>query len=144
MPYVRNWLHCAWGTKGRVPFLHDGKKYQVITHIRQKAGIRGIYIDTLNGYSDHLHCLLLLREDQMLSKVMQVIKGESSYWINKNKLVRSGFEWADEYYAVSVSESHSDRVKDYIRNQEQHHRNKTWEEECEELLSMYGFSRCEG
>ena len=53
---------------------------------------------------------------------MQMIKGESSYWINKNSLVRCKFEWADEYYGVSVSESHVVRVREYIKNQEEHHR----------------------
>ncbi len=141
MPDVRIWLHCAWGTKDRIPFLHNGKKYQVITHIRQHAGVRGIYIDTLDGYSDHLHCLLLLRENQMLLRVMQIVRGESAYWINRNKLTRSSFEWDDEFFAASVSEAHIPKVKDYILNQDQHHKVKTWEQECEEFLVMYGFSK---
>ena len=82
--------------------------------------------------------------DQKLSKVMQLIKGESSYWINKNKLVKSNFEWADEYYAVSISESHVKRVREYIKNQEEHHKIKTWEEEYSEFLIQYGFSTIKG
>jgi REP element-mobilizing transposase RayT len=144
MPYVKNWLHCVWGTKNRVHFLLDGKKYEIISHIRSNAGSKGIYIDFLNGYSEHLHCLLLLNCDMTLSKVMQLIKGESSYWINKSSLVRGKFEWADEYYGVSVSESHVDRVRDYIKNQEEHHRIQTWEEECNDFITKYGFSQCKG
>jgi len=144
MPYVKNWLHCVWGTKNRVHFLLDVKKYEIISHIRSNAGSKGIYIDFLNGYSEHLHCLLMLDCDQTLSKVMQLIKGESSYWINKNRLTKSKFEWADEYYGVSVSESHVDRVRDYIKNQEEHHRIRTWEEERNEFIVQYGFSKCQG
>jgi len=72
---------------------------------------------------------------------MQLIKGESSFWINQNKLVPGKFEWAVEYYAVSVSESDVERVRKYIRNQEEHHRKKSWDEEVDEFVRIYGFSR---
>ncbi|MEX2512456.1 MAG: transposase [Cyclobacteriaceae bacterium] len=58
-----------------------------------------------------------------------MIKGESSFWINKLKLTLEKFEWQDEFFAVSVSESMIDRVRDYIRNQEKHHKRKTFQEE---------------
>ncbi len=54
------------------------------------------------------------------------------------------FEWADEYYGVSVSESHLDRVREYIKNQEEHHRTKTWDEECDELIMKNNFSKYKG
>jgi putative transposase len=72
---------------------------------------------------------------------MQLIKGESSYWINKNNLMDGKFEWADEYYGVSVSESHLIVVRDYIKKQEQHHKKQTWQEECDEFMEKYGFNR---
>ncbi|MDR7211388.1 type III secretory pathway component EscR [Flavobacterium piscis] len=55
---------------------------------------------------------------------MQLIKGESSFWINKNQLTKEKFEWQDEYFAFSVSESIIDKVRDYIKNQEEHHKRK--------------------
>jgi len=60
---------------------------------------------------------------------MQLIKGESSFWINKNKLTQSKFEWQDEYFAVAVSESMLENVRNYIRNQEDHHKKKTFNQE---------------
>jgi putative transposase len=144
MSYVKNWLHCVWGTKNRIPFLIEGNKYEIIHHIRANADSKGIYIDFINGYTEHLHCLLLLDCDQALSKAMQMIKGESSYWINKNRITRTRFEWADEYYGMSVSESHINLVRDYIKNQEEHHRVKTWEEECNEFLRKYGLPKYKG
>jgi REP element-mobilizing transposase RayT len=75
---------------------------------------------------------------------MQLIKGESSFWINKNRLTIYKFEWAEEYFAVSVSESHIQRVRNYISNQEQHHRNKTWLDESDELIKIYGFEKLQG
>jgi REP element-mobilizing transposase RayT len=68
---------------------------------------------------------------------MQLIKGESSFWINKNRITSTKFEWADEYFAVSVSESHVKRVRGYINNQEIHHRKMTWEEEYTKFIEKY-------
>jgi REP element-mobilizing transposase RayT len=69
-----------------------------------------------------------------------LLKGESSYWINKNnKLFRRKFEWQDEYFAVSVSESAVSRVRDYIKNQENHHKKKSFNDEYLEFKRKYKF-----
>ena len=144
MAYVKNWLHCVWGTKSRIHYLKNGVKETVIEHIRANAKEKGIYIDIIDGHEQHLHCLISLKADQTLSGVMQLIKGESSFWINKNHIIKNKFSWAVEYFAVSVSESHVPRVRNYIRNQERHHRKATWEEESEEYMTKYGFERFQG
>jgi putative transposase len=92
MPYVKNWLHCVWGTKNRVRFLSGNIKDDVVKHILKYAREKSIYIDILNGSTEHLHCLLSINYEMSLSKVMQLIKGESSYWINKNSLTTEKFE----------------------------------------------------
>ena len=76
-----------------------------------------------------------------MRKIVQLIKGESSYWINKEQLLNEKFEWQDEYFAISVSESLVDRVREYIKNQENHHVRKTWDEEYKDLIDKYGFER---
>ena len=144
MAYVRIWVHCVWGTKRKIPFLTKENKWKIIEHVKDNSKLKNIYIDHINGHIDHLHCLVSLNADQSIAKVMQLIKGESSFWINKNKFVDDKFEWADEYYAVSVSESQVGRVRKYIKNQEEHHRHKTWEQECEEFMVKYGFVKVEG
>lgn len=68
---------------------------------------------------------------------MQLIKGESAYWINKQQLIPQKFFWQEEYYAVSVSESAVGKVRNYIKNQETHHKKKTFEQECTEFLNNY-------
>ena len=144
MAYVRIWLHCVWGTKNRTPFFNTVNKIEIFSHIKENAKAKGIYIDFINGDKEHVHCTLSLGVDQTVSKLIQLIKGESSNWINKGKLVKGHFEWADEYYAVSVSESVMPKVRDYIKNQEEHHRVKTWEEECEDFINKYGFHKMKG
>ena len=76
--------------------------------------------------------------EQTVSKISQLIKGESSFWINKNKLISQKFSWQDDFWAVSVSESHVEAVRKYIGNQEEHHRKKTFDEEVDEFMEKYG------
>ncbi len=144
MAYVKNWLHCVWGTKSRVPFLTKETKKVILDHIRENAKSKGIHIDVIDGHLQHLHCLILLHPDHALSNDIRLIKGESSFWMNKNQITSRKFKWAVEYYAVSVSESHVPRVRRYIWNQESHHSIKSWDEEAEELIIKYGFEKFTG
>jgi len=144
MSYVRIWVHCVWGTKNRYHFLNDSNKKTILQHIKENAKNKDIYIDFINGHKEHIHCIISLNADQTLSKCIQLIKGESSFWINKNNQVQSNFEWADEYFAVSVSESQINNVRQYIKNQELHHKSKSWEDEYNEFIEKYGFKRIKG
>ena len=74
-----------------------------------------------------------------MSKIMQLIKGESSYWVNKHKLCKQKFEWQEEYFGISVSESVVDRVRTYIKNQEDHHKKKSFKQEYDEFIKKCGF-----
>jgi putative transposase len=139
MAYVKNLLHCVWGTKSKIPFLKGMMKMEMIDHIRTNAKEKNIHIDFINGHLEHIHCLIRLSPDQTLSKVIQLIKGESSYWINKTGITDYKFEWADEYFAASVGEKDLSGVRAYIKNQEEHHRIKSWDEEYAEYLSLHGF-----
>jgi len=103
MPYISAWFHLVWSTKNRQPFLTEDIREKVFEHVRQYAKQKGIWLDQVNGHKDHVHCLLSLSCDQTLSKVLQLIKGESSYWINKEKLCKEKFVWQDEYFAMSLS-----------------------------------------
>ncbi|AYN06649.1 MULTISPECIES: IS200/IS605 family transposase [unclassified Flavobacterium] len=142
MPFIKVYIHLVWSTKNRVPYLDSAElRQKVWQHIRENAKEKGIYIDFINGYSDHCHCLISLGVDQNIQKTIQLLKGESSFWINKNQLTKEKFEWQDEYFAVSVSESIIDRVRDYIKNQEIHHTKKTLQEEYNEFILKYGFQK---
>ncbi|MFH6949344.1 IS200/IS605 family transposase [Flavobacterium sp. FlaQc-51] len=142
MPFLKIYIHFVWSTKKRIPFLDSIElRKKVWNHIKENAKEKGIYIDFINGYSDHCHCVISLGVDQNVGKIIQLIKGESSYWINKNKLTKEKFEWQDEYFAVSVSEFLIDKVRDYIKNQENHHKKKTFQEEYDEIISKFGFQK---
>ena len=141
MSFIRIWLHCVWTTNRRIPYLRDDIRDQVIFHILETSRSKNIYIDYLNGYQEHLHALISLGATQTVSDIMRSIKGESSFWINKNKLTSHRFEWQDDYYAVSIGASQVDSLRKYIRNQVDHHKSVTWEEELRKLEEEYDFIR---
>ncbi|MEO8232370.1 MAG: IS200/IS605 family transposase [Ignavibacteriota bacterium] len=125
MSWIRIWVHLVFSTKNREPYLTDSKLRKLIfQHIKENAEKKEIWLDHINGYIDHAHCLLSLGRDQSISKVAQLIKGESVYWINQNNLTTNKFIWQDDYWAVGVSESHLNSIRAYIQNQEEHHKKK--------------------
>ena len=141
MSYVKIWVHVVFSTKYRKPFLNDSIRGKVFSHIIDNCREKEIYLRNVNGYFDHAHCLLSLGSEQSISKVVNLIKGESSFWINKNKLVADKFKWQNDFWAVSVSESQVERVANYINNQEAHHSKKTFNDELDELVRLYGFKK---
>ncbi|NLT49683.1 MAG: IS200/IS605 family transposase [Ignavibacteria bacterium] len=141
MPYTKVLIHLIWSTKNRIKSIKKDIKPKLLNHILKNAKEKEIYIESINLVEDHIHILISLGRDQTISKVVQLIKGESSNWVNKSFQLRDKFEWQDEYFAVSVSESAVDKVKEYINNQEEHHRVKSFAEEYELFLEKYGFKK---
>jgi len=139
MSWVSIWIHLVFSTKNREPYLHSAIRKTVFRHIKENAKQKGIWLDSVNGYSDHAHCLISLNKEQNISEVARLIKGESSYWINKHKLTSDKFGWQDDYWAASVSEGHLRATRNYIFNQEEHHQKQTFGLEIEEFMNKYGW-----
>lgn len=116
-------------------------KDALCNHIRDYATDKNIHLINVNGWLDHLHCLISLSADQNIATIMNLIKGESSFWANRNLSWSERFGWQDDYFAVSVSRSHEEAVNRYIENQEDHHRLKSFQEEYDEFLKKYGFEQ---
>lgn len=142
MPFIKVYIHILWSTKKRTPYLDTPDLRQMVwKHILNNDRSKGIHVDFVSGYSDHCHCLISLKPDQTIQKVVQMIKGESSFWINKKKLTTEYFDWQDEYFVVSISDSVISKVREYIKNQEEHHKKKTFQQEYQELLKRFGFEK---
>lgn len=141
MPYVKVWVHFVWTTKNRLPLLTDEIRARVFQHIRENAREKDIFIDHINGWHEHVHCLISLGTDQTIAQIVKLLKGESSHWINQQKLCPAKFQWQHECFAVGVCESILDKTREYIRNQESHHGNKPFESEFEAMIRRYGFVR---
>lgn len=139
MSYIKMWVHLVFATKNRIPLLTKEIRYKIQEHIIQNCKEKSIYLQVISGYTDHIHCLISLGREQSIAKVAQLIKGESSFWINKQQLTEIPFIWQDDYFAVSVSESVLPKVIAYIKNQEQHHAKKSFDDEIREFKTIYGF-----
>lgn len=69
MSFQKVYIHFVWSTKCRYPFL-DSKalRIKVWRHIKENAKEKGIFVDFVNGYEDHCHCLVALHYDQTMQK----------------------------------------------------------------------------
>ena len=141
MSFVKIWVHLVFATKNRQPLLTTNIRSILFKHIIQNCADKGIFLQTINGYTDHMHCLISLGKDQSIAKVSQLIKGESSFWINQNHIITEHFSWQDDSFAVSVSESQLQAVINYIKNQETHHAKKSFDDEARSLAEKYGWQK---
>jgi len=143
MPSTSIWIHLIWATKNRRPILTKDLRNTLFEHIKENALLKEIQLDTIGGVCDHVHVLVRVFPDQQVSRIVQLIKGESSHWVNSRNMVPVKFEWQDEYMAVSLSRSAVYLVRQYIRNQEVHHRKKTTAEEWQRILAEAGIQGVE-
>ena len=109
--------------------------YRYITGIIQNHGHKVLAI---NGMPDHIHLLFGMRPTQALADLMRVVKADSCKWINDNRLVIGRFAWQEGYGAFSYSKSHVSAVIEYIKNQREHHRVKSFIEEYHDFLNKFG------
>ena len=138
MSFVRIWVHVVFSTQNREPVLNTELRRKLIAHVRSNCRQKDIFLDSINGWSDHLHLLISLGRSQDIAKVMMLIKGESAHWLNQQGWIRGKFRWQDDYYAISVAESQLDRVRAYIEKQEDHHRAVPFDKELETLRGIFG------
>jgi putative transposase len=145
MSWVRVYIHMVFSTKNREPFLNSKELCRkVFQHIKKNADEKDIWLDCVNGWYEHAHCLISLGKEQSISKVAQLMKGESSFWINQNKLTVKKFEWQDDYWAVGVSERLLQSVRNYIHSQEEHHSKSSFTDEINEFMVKYGWNFIKG
>lgn len=135
--YTQIHLHLVFAVQNRHSLIYDSWKerlYQYITGIIQQQKHKVIII---NGMPDHLHIVIGMRPTQSLSELMQDIKGSSSKWINDNKLATGKFTWQQGYGAFSYNRSQLPKLIDYVKNQEEHHKKKTFSEEYKDFLKAF-------
>jgi putative transposase len=138
MSFIRIWVHLIWSTKYREPLISPNLQYRIGIFLKKYASEKEIFLDTINGYNDHIHCLVSMSSTQTASGIVKLLKGASSRWINEQRFIDGSFNWQNEYCAISVSESNLIRVRQYIKNQKKHHQRISFNEEIhmlEELLN---------
>ena len=125
--------HVVFSTKNREAWFPPGVRSRLYEFlggvVRAKEGVA----HAVGGTGDHVHILMGLRATHRLSDVMQRVKSVSSKWAHE-ELRLPGFAWQDGYGGFTVSATNLARVRAYVRNQEEHHRLKTFQEEYVQLL----------
>ena len=91
----------------------------------------------IGGMPDHVHILLSLPSTITIAKAMPLIKGGSSKWVHDTFPAQSFFRWQVKYGAFGVSVSLLEKTIEYIKNQEEHHRKMTFQEEFLALLKKH-------
>ena len=122
-------LHVVFSTKYRKPSLLDDWRDDLFGYI---GGIVKDHKSTLlraGGIEDHVHLFLRIHPAFAISKTIQLLKANSSKWINDSRLTSSRFEWQRGYGVFSVSQSMSEAVVNYISNQREHHRTRSFVDE---------------
>lgn len=92
----------------------------------------------INGVEDHVHILCVMSKNIALAKLVEEIKRNSSRWIKGVHQYYSNFAWQGGYGGFSVSPSQYERTKQYIANQEEHHKKMSFKEEYLLFLKEYG------
>ena len=135
--YTQIHIHALFSVQNRNCIIQPAWKeelYRYLTGIIQNNGHKLLAI---NGLPDHIHLLFGIRPTQSLSNLMQDLKGDSSKWINNKGFIGSRFSWQEGFGAFSYNRSMINSAIDYIKDQELHHRKKTFLEEYHEFLERF-------
>jgi putative transposase len=130
--YASNFIHCIFSTKDRRPAITDDRLTGLYNYLGGISKGEGFTLVAAGGMADHVHLLFILPATYSLAHAVQKLKGSSSRWMGQN------FSWQEGYGAFSVSPSQVPVVKKYIRDQKQHHRKRSFEEEFTVLLRSCG------
>jgi len=91
--YSRCWIHLVWGTLNREKVLNKAAAARLSRHLDQYAKEQGIYMKINHVNADHTHALVDLPTSLSIEKLIQLLKGSSSHWINSNNLIAGKFAW---------------------------------------------------
>jgi REP element-mobilizing transposase RayT len=136
--YVSCYFHCVFSTKNRKPLITPALSQRLLPFLAGIARKNDLKTVEPGGVADHVHILLALPAKVAIAKAMQLIKGGSSKWVHDTFPEHRQFQWQEKYGAFSVSISQLERTREYIRNQEEHHRKMSFKEEFLTLLRKHG------
>ena len=130
-------IHLIFSTKDRAPMINDIVRPHL--HSYMATVLLNIHCPAtlINSVEDHIHLLFKLPRTIALSKAVEEVKKSSSKWIKTQSPELSQFAWQRGYGAFSVSESNTAKVEHYIKNQNEHHRTATFQEEYRKFLAKH-------
>src|SRR2546423_2961396 len=135
MSYTNLLYHIVFATKRRSPFITNELRADLHAYLGGTArGLGGIALE-VGGVADHVHILAKIKPTVAVAEFIKRLKADSSGWANRK--TRGRFAWQARYGAFTVSESQVEKVRAYVRNQEEHHSRVSFEEEIKALLKAH-------
>lgn len=131
------YIHLVFAVKGRENLISKSWKDELHKYISGIIKAKQQKPIIINGMPDHIHAFIGLRPALSIADLVRDIKNISSRFINDKKWVKGRFAWQEGYGAFSYSQSHIEKLYDYIKNQEQHHKKKSFREEYLDLLKKF-------
>ena len=131
------YIQIVFAVKGRENLISNNWKTELHKYIAGIVKGKGQKSIIVNGMADHIHAFVGLKPVMPISDLVRDMKNNSSNFINDRKFVKGKFEWQEGYGAFSYSHSHIGKVYDYILNQEQHHKKKTFKQEYLQFLKKF-------
>lgn len=131
------YIHLTFSTKSRVPVLHDGVRDSLHRYLAVILKESRCQVTLINSVEDHVHVLFQLGRTASISDVVEEVKKHSSRWLKPRGVELAQFAWQAGYGAFSVSQKEVPSVVRYIADQEEHHRNATFQEEYLAILNEH-------
>lgn len=135
--YSQIYIQVVFAVKGRENLISKTWKEELHKYIAGIIKGKDQKSIIVNGMPDHIHAFIGLRPSMAISDLVRDIKNNSSNFINDKKWVKGKFAWQEGYGAFSYSHSHIENVYNYILNQEEHHKQKTFREEYLDFLNKF-------
>ena len=135
--YHQIYIQTVFPVKYRNSVIDETWKEQLCAVMGNLINEDGCKTILVNGVEDHVHCFFGLKPSISVSDLMKNVKAKSSKWVNEQRLTKERFEWQDGFGAFSYGHSQINNVFQYIKNQEEHHRTKTFKEEYLKFLDIF-------
>lgn len=135
--YTKVMLHIIWGTHNRAPVLDKRARKLLSEFLFEYCKEKEIFTIINFVNPEHVHILVDLPTNLSIENCVKLLKGSSSHYINKERLTNNEFSWVRGYAAFSVSESQKIKVINYIKNQETHHKSRSFSEEYGLLIKSH-------
>lgn len=131
------YIHIVFSVKHRANLLDTSWRVDVFKYIAGIIQAKGHKSIIVNGVSDHIHILVGLKPAFSIADLVRDIKNNSAKFVNEKGFLSRNFAWQEGYGAFSCSHREMDRVYQYILNQEEHHKNSTFQSEYLQLLDDF-------
>lgn len=136
--YNKIWIHFIWETPGKQKMLSKEARKKISNFLYDYCKSKNIFMKINYVNADHVHAVVELPTNLSAEECIKLLKGASSFFINKYRITLAKFSWGKGYGAFSVSASQLNNVVDYIKSQEEHHRVKSFTEEYLLFIKKYG------